>query len=135
MTAVQEETEIFQNMVVMFVTSNYRFETGSMTGILDKLRLEPLKKRGTGSSLISLYKGLKGPASIPTDDFISPIRSSRNHHLLTFQTPTSRINIYQGLFFRQTIGDLNALPDSIISSSEGAEDGVARFTSLVRARD
>ena len=29
----------------------------------------------------------------------------------------------------------NALPDSIITSAEGAEDGVARFTSLVRARD
>ena len=28
-----------------------------------------------------------------------------------------------------------ALPDSIITSVEGAEDGVARFTSLVRAKD
>ena len=31
--------------------------------------------------------------------------------------------------------DWNALPDSLISSAEGAEDGVAKFTSLVRARD
>ena len=30
--------------------------------------------------------------------------------------------------------DWNALPDSLISSAEGAEDGVAKFTSLVRAR-
>ena len=34
----------------------------------------------------------------------------------------------------QTIRDLNALPDSLISSTEGAEDGVAKFNSLVRAR-
>ena len=35
----------------------------------------------------------------------------------------------------QTIRDCNALPDALISSVEGAEDGVAKFTSLVRARD
>ena len=35
----------------------------------------------------------------------------------------------------QTIRDWNTLPDSLISSAEGAEDGVAKFTSLVRARD
>ena len=42
-------------------------------------------------------------------------------------------DIYKGLFFPQTIRDWNALPDSIIAPAEGAEDGVARFTSLVRA--
>ena len=35
----------------------------------------------------------------------------------------------------QTIRNCNALPNSLISSAEGAEDGVAKFTSLVRARD
>ena len=37
--------------------------------------------------------------------------------------------------FPQTIKDWNALPDSLISSAEDAEDCVAKFTSLVRARD
>ena len=31
--------------------------------------------------------------------------------------------------------DWNALPDSLISSAEDADDCVAKFTSLVRARD
>ena len=31
--------------------------------------------------------------------------------------------------------DWNALPDSLISSAEDAEDCVAKFTSLVTARD
>ena len=53
----------------------------------------------------------------------------------TFQTPAARTDIYKGSFFPQTIRDWNALPDSIITSAEGAEDGVARFTSLVRSRD
>ena len=35
----------------------------------------------------------------------------------------------------QTIRDWNVLPDSLISSAEGAEDGIAKFTSLVRTRD
>ena len=81
--------------------------------------------------------GLKGAASIPTDDLIPPISLSRNHHSLTFQTPTARTDIYKGLFFPETIRDWNALPDLFITctSAEGAEDGVARFTPLVRARN
>ena len=35
----------------------------------------------------------------------------------------------------QTIRDWNAIPDSLISSAEDAEDCVAKFTSLVNARD
>ena len=49
---------------------------------------------------------------------------------LAYQVP-----IANSVAFPQTIRDWNALPDSLISSSEGAEDGVAKFTSLVRAGD
>ena len=35
---LQEEIKKVQNTAVRFVTSNYCFETGSMTGILEKLR-------------------------------------------------------------------------------------------------
>ena len=41
----------------------------------------------------------------------------------------------KGSFFPQTIRDWNALPDSLTSSAEHAEDCVAKFTSLVRVRD
>ena len=94
-----------------------------------------LKKRRRGSKLILLYKGLKAAASIPTDDLIPTIRRSRKHHSLTFQTLATRTDIYKGSFFPQTVRDWNALPDSIINSAEGAEDGVARYNSLVRVRD
>ena len=66
---------------------------------------------------------------------ISPIRRCRNHHSLTIQTPAARTDINRGSFFPQTIRDWNALPDSLLSSAEGTEDGVARFSSLVKARD
>ena len=57
------------------------------------------------------------------------------HHSFTFHTPAARTDIYNGSFFPQTIRDWNALPNLIITSVEGAEDSVARFTSLVRARE
>ena len=133
---LQQEIENVQKRAARFVTSNYCFETGSMTGILGKkLKRESLKKRRKDSRLMLLYKGLKGTAIIPTDDLIPRIRHSINHHSFTFQTPAARTDIYKGSFFPQTIRDWNALPDPIITSAEGAEDGVARFTSLVRARN
>ena len=99
----QQEIKKVQNKAARFVTSNYCFETGSMTGILEKLKWESLKKRRRDSRLIFLYKGLKGAASIPADDLIPPIRCSRNHHSLTFQTPATRTDIYKGSFFPQTM--------------------------------
>ena len=62
---LQEELEKVQNRAARFVTRNYTFEEGSMTGILEQLRWESLKKRRTDNRLILLYKGLKGKARIP----------------------------------------------------------------------
>ena len=53
---------------------------------------------------------------------------------MAFQTPIANTDVYKGSFFPQTTRDWNALPDSLISSAEDAEDCVAKFTSLVRAR-
>ena len=118
-----------------FVTGNYNYETGNMTGILGQLKWESLKKRRKDNRLILLYKGLKGKASVPTDDLIPKTRRCRNQHSMAFQTPIANTDVYKGSFFPQTIRDWNALPDSLISSAEDAEDCVAKFTSLVRARD
>ena len=48
----------------------YNFETGSMIGILGQLKREFFKKRRDDNRLILLYEGLKGKATIPTDDLI-----------------------------------------------------------------
>ena len=68
----------------------------------------------------------------PTDDLIPKTRCCRNRHSMAFQTPTANTDVYKGSFFPKTIRDWIALPDSLISP---AEDCVAKFTSLVRARD
>ena len=132
---LQNELENVQNGAAKFVTGNYNFETGSMTGILEHLKWESCKKLRRDSRLILLYKGLKGKASIPTDDLIPLVRRCRNDHLMAYQVPIANTDIYKCSFFPQTIRDWNALPDSLISSVERAEDGVAKFISLVRASD
>ena len=137
---LQEELESVQKRAARFVTGNYSYETGSMTGILGQLKWESLKKkkkkkRRTDNRLILLHKGLKGKANAPTDDLIPKTRRCRNQHSMAFQTPIANTDIYKGSFFPATIRDWNALPDSLISSAEDAEDCVAKFTSLVTARD
>ena len=66
---LQEELEKVQKRAARFVTGNYIYETVSMTSILEQLKWESLKKR-RDSTIIILYKGLKGAASIPTNDLV-----------------------------------------------------------------
>ena len=125
-----------QKRAARFVTRNYSYETGSMSGILEELKWETLQKRRKDNRLILMYKGLKGKARIPTDDLIPKNRRCRNQHSMVFQIPSaSKDSYYKKSFFPQTIRDLNTLPDSLISSAELSDDCVSKFTSLVRARD
>ena len=65
------------------------------------------------------YKGLKGAASIPANDIVSPIRHVRKHHSLALQTPFANTDIYKSSFFPKTIRDRN-----LIIAAEGAEDSI-----------
>ena len=56
---LQQELESVQKRAARFVTGNYNYETGSMTGILGQLKWESLKKRRKDNRLILLYKVLK----------------------------------------------------------------------------
>ena len=89
----QEEIENAQNRATRFVARNHTFEEGSITGILEQLEWESLKKRRTDNRLVLLCKGLKGKAKIPTDDLILKTRHCRNS-LLAFQLPSAGIEAY-----------------------------------------
>ena len=108
--------------ITRFVIGNYTYETRSMTGILEQLKWESLKKRRKNSRFIMLCKGLKCVASIP------PKRRTRIHHSLAFQTPLAGTDIYKSIFFPQTIRDWNSPTD--ISASECADYPVSKFISL-----
>ena len=130
-----DELEKVQKRAARFITGNYVYETGNMTGILKQLKWESLKKRGEDSRLIMLHKGLEGAACVPTNDLFPPTRRTRNHHSLAFQIPMAGTNIYTSSFFSQTMREWNSLTDSLISVLECAVDSVTKFTSLVRAWD
>ena len=49
---LQDELEKVQNRAAKFVTGNYNYETGNMTGILEYLKWEYLKKRRRDSRLM-----------------------------------------------------------------------------------
>ena len=84
---LQEELESVQKRAARFVTGNYNYEPGSMTGILGQLKWESLKKRRKDNRLILLYKGLKGKASVPTDDLIPKTRLVGISTLWHFRLP------------------------------------------------
>ena len=105
--------EKVQNRAARFVTRIYTLEEGSVTGILEQLKWESLKKRMTDYRLILLYKGLKGKARIPTDDLISKTRHCRNSHSKAFQLPSASIEAYKCSLFPKTIRERNDLPDSV----------------------
>ena len=61
---LQEELEKVQNRAARFVTRNYTFEEGSMTGILEQLRWESLKKRRTDNRHITIQRRLPQGGSL-----------------------------------------------------------------------
>ena len=87
-----------QKCAARFVTGNYNYEIGSMTGILGQLKWEYFKKRKKDNRFTLLYKSLKSKASVPTDDLI-PKTKRRNQHSKAFQTPIANTDVYEGSFF------------------------------------
>ena len=87
------------NRAARFVTRNYTLEEGSMTGILEQLKRESLKKRRKDNRLILLYKGLKGKARIPTGDLIPKTMRCRNQNSMAFQIPSAGVEAYNCSFF------------------------------------
>ena len=53
------------------------------------------KKRKKDNRLILLYKGLKGKASIPTDDLFPKTRRGGNQHSKAFQTHIANTDVYK----------------------------------------
>ena len=108
---LHDELEKVQNSAARFVTRNYTREEGNMTGILEQLKWESLRKRRKDNRLILLYKDLKGKARIPIGDLIPKTRRCRNQHSMTFQMPSASVEAYECSFFPQTNRDWNILPD------------------------
>ena len=86
-----------------FVTGNYNYETGSMTGILGQLNGNLSRNSWKNNGHILLYKGLKGKASISTDGLVPKLGQIctlwhfRNQQSMAFQTPFANTDVLQRL--------------------------------------
>ena len=68
---LNDELENVQKRAARFVTRNYSYETGSMTGILEELKWETLQKRRKDKENPSLV--FSGDREIPTRGSIVPV--------------------------------------------------------------
>ena len=131
---LQEEHEKVQKNATRFVTGSYIYETGSMSDILEQLKWESLKKRKRDSRIIMLYKGMKGAASIPTNDLVPQLGMSESITLWHFNPPlliltfTSAVSSYRLLEIGIHLQILSFLLLRV-------QRTVAKFTSLVKAMD
>ena len=114
------------------MTSNYNYETGSMTNIINSLKWKTLQQKRKENRLILLYKGLRGKVNIPINDLQGTTARDRNQREITFNVPYARTDIYNNSFITTTIRDWNKLPQATIQKSEIAVNEVKKFTELIR---
>ena len=124
-----------QKRAARFVTRNYSYETGSMTGILEELKWETLQKDIYNNIKFNYLTSECIPFYNSCQMFYYPKEQAFQKSTLVFQIPTASIDAYLKSFFPQTIRDWHVLPNSLITSAELSDDCVSKFTSLVRARD
>ena len=127
---LQVDLESVQKRATRFVTGKYNYETWSMTGILGQLKWESLKKRRKNYRLILLYKGLKVKPVYQQMTLCPKLGVVEISTLWHFRLPLP-IQMFIKVASYPRLSGIG----SLISSAEGAEDCVAKFTSLVRARD
>ena len=124
-----------QKRVARFATDNCIYETGTMNGILEQLKWESLKQRRRDSRFIILYKGLKGAASIPTNDLAPPpsqLGMSESITLWHFK-PLLLILTFTRAFSSPRLVDIGIHLHILSFLLLKVEMTVAKFTFLVRA--
>ena len=87
------------------MTSNYNYETGSMTNIIYSLKWKTLQRKR---------------------------KRDRNQREMTFNVPYARTDIYNNSFITTTIRDWNKLTQATIQKYEIAVNEVKKFTELIR---
>ena len=102
--SLSAEIEKVQRRAARFVLSDYNYEPGAVTSLLNKLNWTPLKKRRTLNRLCLFNKGRQNLAKLPITNLTRPSRSSRHMHSQFYYQPFTLINIasYLTLFMTGT---------------------------------
>jgi hypothetical protein len=120
------QLEQVQRRAARYVTNRYH-NTYSISNMIEHLNWQTLADWRTDARLVMLYKITHELVAIPkTDILIPPVRFSRNMHSLSYQIPSTRIQLRQQSFFPRTIPNWNSLPLNTVKS-----DSVESFKSAV----
>lgn len=130
---LQKELEKVQNRAARFVTADYSWDPGSMTGIISRLGWKSLRVRRKESRLILFYKGLKGQANVPVKNLVRLKPKGEMAHRHQFHVPFAKTDVHKFSFIPNTIRDWNSIPAQIISKADSATDPVACFSSNIKA--
>ena len=129
---LQKKLEAVQKSAARFITSNYSYEEGSMTNIMNKLKLDSLKERRKQNRLILFCKGIKHQANIPTEILKIPTFRSKNSHSMPYINIGTNKNANKFSFMPATVADWNILKETTIQAMNSAVDPVKSFAAIVR---
>ena len=114
------------------MTSNYNYEPGSMTAILEELQLESLKERRKKCRLTLFCKGIYQKAAIPTNTLRKPKTRTRHMHSQYHTRIRASGEIMKSSFLPRTLNEWNQLPHEIMNRVEASEDPAKTFASIVK---
>ena len=129
---LQDKIEQVQKRSARFITGNYSYEPGSMTNILNDLKLTSLRSRRKQNRLILMFKALSETTVLPLNDLHKPNRHNRQNHPHTFQQLHTRTDTYKYSFVPNTILDWNGLPKTTFDNYKIAPEQLEGFSNYVR---
>ena len=131
---LQNKIEQVQRRSVRFICGNYSHEPGTVTRMIDELKVPRLISRRRQNRLILMYKALSQKAVVDIHDLRPPIRMPRHSHTNHFRHLQCRTEAYKASFTPNTIRDWNALPASAFENRDITPEQVESFTNYVRSK-
>ena len=129
---LQKKLDRVQNQAARFITGNYNYDPGSMTAILQQLKLEPLQERRRQNRLVLFCKGLHHQSAIPTHILERPVIKTRKMHSQHFVKLPGNTDMLRTSFMPKTLDDWNSLPAKCINKIEVSEDPTKTFADIVK---
>ena len=112
-----KQLEAVQRRAARFVTSNYTYEEGTVTKLLQDLNWQTLKGRREQARLTMLHKIHNNLIAIPVPKYVtSNTRQTRYGHSHQYRQLPVNNDIYKYSFLPRTVCTWNQLPVNVVES-------------------
>ena len=109
---------MIQHRAARFVTSNYNYQPGSMTTIMNNLQWPTLETRRTVNRLILFHKIIYHEVATEIPPYyLVKNRKTRHSHSANIMQPQCNTADYENSFYPRTIRNWNQLPEHIVIDS------------------